>query len=53
MDIMYTTCEAGKMRSVNHTRALARLTEAGVGAARRAVRVRVRGEQAVNEIPVL
>ena len=26
---MYTTCEAGKRRSVNHARALARLAEPG------------------------
>ena len=41
---MYTTCEAGKRRSVNHTRALARLAEPGRGRgearpAGRAVRV--------------
>ena len=56
---MYTTCEAGKRRTVNHTRALARLAGPGRavavavavaemrrGVARpagRAVRVRVRG----------
>ena len=34
---MYTTCETGKRRSVNHTRALARLAEP-----RRAVRGAVR-----------
>ena len=50
MDFVYTTCEAGKRRSVNHTRALARLAEPGRGRGRgrgrgpgmagRAVRVR-------------
>ena len=56
MDPVYTTCEAGKRRSVNHTRARARSPRRGEavgvgvawrGAARRdaagrAVRVRVR-----------
>ena len=48
MDFVYTTCEAGKRRSVNHTRVRARSpsrAEAlGVGEARPAGRaVRVRG----------
>ena len=29
MDFVYTTCEAGKRRTVNHTRALARLAGPG------------------------
>ena len=42
VDPVYTTCEAGKRRSVNHTRALARLAGSGPGRGRG--RGRGRGE---------
>ena len=43
VDFVYTTCEAGKRRSVNHTRALACLAEPGRGRGRGRGRGHVRG----------